>query len=399
MYRAETANHLQTVMKRDEGHPLLEMFDPERRWKVQRKPLMIRGKEAHDQLGLPLPIREPTPSVSPVPPWTDLSHNIHTEFCNVTNKAIQLPTIKSKFLELLNTTYLQHTHLYTDGSHDPGSSRTAASLYLERKKRVITWKLTDQTEIAVAEIFAIKKALQYILEKEVPKTVIFSDSKSALYMLKDRKPTSYNEIIYETQKVIMQIQGKGLTFDIQWIPSHCNIRGNEVADQAAKMGLQNLTSEMNPLPATTYNNLTKRATMRNWTSENKARISTNHLGTIRDDLRQHPWARSRRRRIDTALLRLRIGHCGFKAHLHRINLEESGDCEWCQQPDTINHFFFDCPRHFSARTDLKEKLRGKQVPFTLKNILGGGDFTPETNHFILNHVKVYLRKSGRLDQI
>ena len=128
-------------------------------------------------------------------------------------------------------------------------------------------------------------------------------------------------------------------------------------------------------------------------------IRTKHLGKLRTDLQPQPWARSRNRRLDTALVRLRIGHCGLKNHLHRINLEESESCDWCNQPDTIEHFIFYCPRHHSARTELQSQLHARHIPFTLRNLLGGEDFSPQTNSLILKQFKVFLKRSERLGQI
>ena len=229
--------------------------------------------------------------------------------------------------------------------------------------------------------------------------MIFTDSRSALYLLNSKKPKTYTELVFKIQGLIQKILRRDYQLHLQWVPSHCQISGNEIADKAAKLGLSNMNIEQHPLPASTLKRLTNKAAVQKWMAATQQLINNNHLGQIRSDLRPHPWSRSRIRRLDTAITRLRIGHCGFKAHLHRLNLEESDSCEWCQQPDTIEHYFFSCPRHFSARTELRSKLQSLNVPFNLTNLLGGGTFVPNTNHTILRHVKVFLRKSERLHQI
>ena len=140
-------------------------------------------------------------------------------------------------------------------------------------------------------------------------------------------------MVFKTQELIALIVNKSLKLVIQWIPSHCKITGNEIADQAAKLGLSNEEIEPCPLAASTLKRLTLQAATQKWRENNLTLTTTKHLGQIRRDLQPHPWARSSNRRLDTAIVRLRIGHCGLKAHLHRINLEDKDNCDWLRDTD------------------------------------------------------------------
>ena len=99
------------------------------------------------------------------------------------------------------------------------------------------------------------------------------------------------------------------------------------------------------------------------------------------------------------LLRLRIGHTSLNSHLHRLGLEPSPNCEWCDREDTITHLFNECFRHYSIRTDLQSSLRSLRVAFTLENLLGGGTEEADKKFVILRQVKIFLKKSGRIGRI
>ncbi|KAI5633769.1 reverse transcriptase (RNA-dependent DNA polymerase) domain-containing protein [Phthorimaea operculella] len=55
------------------------------------------------------------------------------------------------------------------------------------------------------------------------------------------------------------------------------------------------------------------------------------------------------RNFITTICRLRIGHCRFPAHLHRLKLSDSPCCIYCSSDICdLNHLFFVCP-HFSLQ--------------------------------------------------
>ena len=92
-----------------------------------------------------------------------------------------------------------------------------------------------------AEAFAINAALEKIEEtfknepNKIQDTVIFSDSLSCLESLKSQNfENSSNRDL--TININSFLEDYNITLFIQWIPSHCNIPGNERADTLAKKG-------------------------------------------------------------------------------------------------------------------------------------------------------------------
>ena len=82
---------------------------------------------------------------------------------------------------------------------------------------------------------AILMALEWINTFiESSSVVIFSDALSALQMI-----DSYFircAIVNEILSIINILQFKDVCVAFEWIPSHCDIRGNEIVDRAAKKG-------------------------------------------------------------------------------------------------------------------------------------------------------------------
>ena len=188
-------------------------------------------------------------------------------------------------------------------------------------------------------------------------------------------------------------------FHIQWLPSHCGINGNHVADQAAKLGLTQNHIEQLPASESILKKIIRNSTSRYWSAAALAAISSSHLGRIREDTNPQPWVRSSSRRLDTAITRLRIGHSSLNAHLHRIGVVDDPACEWCGQDDTIHHFIFVCPRHHSERITLQDRLNKLNISFNEQNLLGGGPHEENIKRKIMRFFKIFIHKSSRLGNI
>ena len=77
------------------------------------------------------------------------------------------------------------------------------------------------------------------------KVWIFSDSQAAIKRLVNSSLKAGQYYVQSIRKWAKKFQDKTIQLHLEWVPGHMNIRGNELADKAAKKGteLQYVTPE------------------------------------------------------------------------------------------------------------------------------------------------------------
>ncbi|XP_045126267.1 uncharacterized protein LOC123513261 [Portunus trituberculatus] len=320
-----------------------------------RQPLLVRALLAHAILGLPPPPPQPISPHSPLPPWLDISDKINLHLPGLPpthgSAGVLAPTL---FLQLDRTLYHHHLRIYTDGSHSPSPPSTAAAIYLPASSTCTTWRFPPDTDVLTAELYALQQALNHLTTlSSTGSAVIYTDSLSSLHLLQSRHPTSFTFLVHSIQRTLLQLPTMGWGVTLQWVPSHSGIRGNEVADAAAKMGLSEVNITLLPLPLSTAKCIISRKCHSTWDTSLNTALLTTSLGQYRCNSSPQPWMRQQSRVLDVALTRLRLGHTRLTAHLHRLHLSPDPYCPWCRTvPETIEHFLLHCPRFHSHRVVL-----------------------------------------------
>ena len=168
--------------------------------------------------------------------------------------------------------YESYMNIYTDGSRENETLKTASGLYLPEERVAKNWRLPNNSSITTAELFAIKMAIQQAKQRE-RSTVIFTDSQTAAMIIGSEKPRSNVKMAYEIQRELYTINtSEKYEIHIQWIPSHRMILGNETADKIAKEGFkhENITY-ITPDPVTKVKTL-KRKYRADWEEKQKIKI-------------------------------------------------------------------------------------------------------------------------------
>ena len=97
--------------------------------------------------------------------------------------------------------------------------------------------------------------------------------------------------------------------------------------------------------------------------------------------------------VDIAMARLRIGHVGLNEYLTRFNMANNQNCSHCNSPETVHHFLIECRKYQNIRGKLKNSLRSKGVrDFTVKSLLGGGNYKKDVQVVIQNEVSISKSK-------
>lgn len=299
------------------------------------KPLSERVSSIIQQLKLIIinPIENHTP------PWTYVKPKVNLHLSTL-GKDITPSDLRSQFQKLIDT-LPDHKLFYTDGS----KSDLATSSAFVTNDSTHKMKLNHLSSIYSAEVNAIAMALDYSSTLPDRKIVIASDSLSALKALNNmysnhpgiQRILEIGTKMKDDQKIVQYI----------WVPGHVGIKGNEMADKAAKEALFLPGRGKVLLTSSELARPLKENIQKEWQDMWDKTLSK--LKTIKTDIR--PWNSSSRdnRREEVVLARIRIGHTRL-THLHLITKEPPPRCQHCGNTLTIAHILQQCP-YYSRKLD------------------------------------------------
>lgn len=248
--------------------------------------------------------------------------------------------------------YNEYIDIYTDGS----KTGNVVGCGFVCRDRSFSYSLPTICSNFTAEIIAIEQALLHISKQNYKKYIIYTDCRSTLDNLKSSYPS--NSLINSIINLYSIINSRGYDIIFCWIPGHVGIRGNELADTAAKQALTPLNHQV---PITDYKLQIKNFYIQKLQDLWDLQIN-NKLHSIKPII--SPWPSLNQRRFDVIITRLRLSHSRL-AHRYLLLGEECPSCSFCQSPLTINHIFTSC----TAFTHLYKKNFNSISP-SLNNILG-----------------------------
>ena len=203
----------------------------------------------------------------------------------------------------------------------------------------------------------------------------------------NKQPTQY--IRSHIVNCLDQLQDERPTMKIQieWIPGHMDIAGNDKADEEAKRAAQ---EQITGSDTYTYYTL-KAAQNRKINADigNAARIQWTTTTTTARHHRQLTRPRRvktglqlynnlSRKRLST-LIRLRTEHCGLNHYLHRFNIIEDPECECGHGIETVKHFLLDCKSFEEERKELRKEVGWRNM--RKEKLLGNPKFVKNTIEF------------------
>lgn len=306
------------------------------------RPLKIRVTDYLHEIGLTIP-NTITRQYSNTPPWTlkvpkIVVMEIKKNNCHPT-------TLKHMFQTMINE-FSDHVHIYTDAA----KISKATGCAVLTKNQELLFKLPDSTSVFTSEAMAILKALEYVEKGKLRKTVILSDSLSAISAIRNKK--SKNSLIQDIILKYNEITTKDNNTDItiSWIPSHVGIEANEKVDRLAKIAaLSKQPTHHISLPTCPeeWKKSSAKEIYENWDRQWQGiKLQKPHL--LRNSIFDKNPALSFNRKDQVIINRLRIGHTNL-THLHLINKEENKKCNSCNTGQSVKHIIIDCPLFENAR--------------------------------------------------
>ena len=343
--------------KRLPTHPMRDRMSQPTKARLQRGSFIHKSRtlERQHQDILDHDPKEIPPCLA-VPAWTEETPpNIQCSIPGIGPKDSQSgPERKSYTLEHLQTQYPKQswTHVYTDGSAEEAVRCGGAGVYVQypggrEEKLCLATGLYSTNYRAEAEALKAAAANIEVSTHASHNVVFLTDALSILQALQSNRDPELNDLSASLASLC-----RSHNVVLQWIPSHCNVRGNETADSLAKEG----TTKEQTDRSTSY-------------TETKTIIKSKQQNKWK---RQHPQYNCSdpyyllTRREQVAIFRLRTGHNRLKHHLHStFRIGDSEQCSCGTGSQTTEHLLQSCPLHQALRdrtwpepTPLARKLYG-----------------------------------------
>ena len=260
------------------------------------------------------------------------------------------------------------TWVWSDGSADGGILSGGAGIAIEdpdgecQELRAPAGKLCSSFR---AEMVALKTALDHLVEHpshpDLP-IVICTDSQSALAALRGGAPAQSSPLGRDIWGSLLLLASGGRRVHLQWVPSHCELPGNEHADKLAREASALSQSGVPVDPRTVYRAVTRTARAR-WISEWPQGWYRTLMGA---HLPQPVTGVERSAAVDVH--QIRAGHwSGSTQYMHRIGrspwVDRGGGCHQCndvncrgalcsicrEAADTPHHVVMECPALMATR--------------------------------------------------
>ncbi|XP_008546557.1 uncharacterized protein LOC103570555 [Microplitis demolitor] len=320
------------------------------------KPIRIRTREYQSELEIPLPPIS-TRNLSYFPPWETPIIHCDWQLCEHDKSSTAPVMYQSLFLEMQEK-YKDCEEYYTDGSvmnNKTGYAVTSKTSVLSAQR------MHGHCSIFTCEISAIICTLTIINNKNYKSTnVIYTDSMSSLKAITNQ--SNNHPLVYNVHHLLEQITRNNSNVVLVWIPAHQDIRGNELADQAAKEATH--TEDISN-PKMTHQDAKKyiRSRILDYWNRKWQSLSPTKLHEIRNNIFEK--LPNLNRKNYSTLIRLRIGHTNM-SHIHLITRENPNECPLCSSALSVNHIFSNCPRFQEERdkygliSDLRNILNQSQ---------------------------------------
>lgn len=274
---------------------------------------------------------------------------------------------KKAVTQMLATTYSTHEKIYTDGSRTKHGTAFAAVGQQWR----IAEKTNQNVTITNAELMAIREAMRRCTTDQIKSAVILTDSKTACNMIAKQENAKTNHLIWEIYQWYQKIQTQKGQVTIQWIPSHVQIKGNELADQLANQKTETTQDNFETLTLGDAILLAKEEIWNSWreqykqTSQNKGKA---HYEFAKEPGKQ-PWFKNLQLKTEeiVTLTRIRSNHCMTKDRKHGWGWEPDDKCDVCHVTENLEHILYHCNKYTTERA--KHKVLKNKKP--LKDILQG----------------------------
>jgi ribonuclease HI len=299
------------------------------------------------------------------PPWWSLKASIHID--------VNKETAEAHHLQTTQQWYNSSAHFYMDGSGI--NDGIGAAMYCHTDQAVQQWYVGKSSESMVytRELEAIHMAIIHAKDLTQTESLIFSDSQPAMKSLAKPKCQSGQAIIERILDKIDMIYLTTLTYNMQleWVPGHIGIKGNEKADQAAKSAA---IEKINPVSRPTILKSARANEIHQaieWEHQKQWINGKETAKHLRNIMKQNmtKWKPKRmkpssqiygnlnKQKHIAWITWLRMGHSSLNGYLERFNITDDTTCPGCgDAKETVHHFLMVCRKYERLRDRMRKEV-------------------------------------------
>lgn len=265
--------------------------------------------------------------------------------------------------------------IYTDGSKS--TSGTGAAFFVDNLTNGMM-RLAEPATVFDAELIGIVLAANYIKTQQYGRFIIASDSMSAVQALCNISVSTKDSMtLLRCRHALWALAEDRFEVILTWVPAHKGLRGNECADELAKLSTTAANIDPSHPPWANYAASLKSLYNRTW----QYRWDDGDLGrfcySIIPRVSMNPWYVKLDDHISRSELRtasrIIVNHYRLNHHLCRVNIVGSPLCEKCGAYESVDHVLFECPAPIllQHRPALVQRLRadGFQPPYISRDIM------------------------------
>ena len=305
------------------------------------------------------------------PPGSLPTPTTDTKITTLTSKQDIPDLTKTIALQYIKDNYNTDIQIYTDGSKEPTSGKTAFAIHIQNPvRRTFKSRLMDHHSVYTSELIAINKALQATLALNKPTATIFTDSLSSIQAIQQQNMAHNQIILTEIFQHNKQIIDKGNKVTLVWVPAHVGIYGNESADTAAKQALKHTTKDTKlPLNYNEIKSLITAAINTKWQNTWAQSTTGKFLHNITTHTPKQTKYTHPNRKVNNSINRLKVGRTQLNHHKTLLGISNNPNCPHCTNEESIEHVLLHCPHYAQHRKTLAQQLNLNHINLTLKDLL------------------------------
>ena len=277
----------------------------------------------------------------PIPPWIIPNIEVSFKVCEKTKKDSTTEELKQIFHEHKHVSKIS---MYTDGSKSEKGTGAGVVVFRKCINNFVydhyKLKLNVLASAFTAELVALEGAVNSIKNVKNTSCTIYSDSKSALQSI--LKYDSKNPITQNIHILLLNIKENNTKVKFCWVPAHCGIRGNELADKVAKEATKFSKHCTNPILFSDIKAFLKAQINKKcklfWNTQ-----VNNKLFQVDSAIGKKDFSGFINRLEEIKFTRLRLGHTKI-THEFRFLGQQQPICNACMCDLTVKHILVECPK-------------------------------------------------------